>query len=432
MHKRFPKAHVQLVNKFNKVKVLNVIREQGPISRTKAADLANISNPTASRIVGELIDDQLVVELGLSTSPSFGGGRPPLMVEFDGKNNFVIGVDIGTTHTIGILANLDAEVVSEIKIPTHVQAGLGPVMEQTHKIILDLIRASQIDRERTIRGVGIGVAGLIDRHRKTLRFSPDFGWKDVQIIEELQKDIPYPIVFDNVTRVMAMGEICYGVGKKYRNFICINIGYGIGAGIVQDGKLILGTRGMAGEFGHITLVREGGPQCDCGNTGCLESLASGRGIALAARERLQQGEKSILRDWTFSKPERISAELVFRAAGEGDTMAREVVKEAAEYIGIGISSLINLFNPEAIVIGGGVSNAGETLFAPIRDTIRERALSQSAEGVEILPARFGDRATVIGAVSLVLYEVLNLNSSIQTIPSDKTLVSQFSESLRSM
>ena len=432
MHKNFPRAHVQLVNKFNKVKVLNAIREQGPISRSKVAGLTKISAPTASRIVNELISDQLVLELGVSPAVTSGGGRPPLMVEFNAKNNYVIGIDIGTTHTIGILANLDAEVVSEIKIPTNVQAGMAPIMEQTRKVILDLIRTSQIDRERLIRGIGIGVAGLIDRHRKILRFSPDFGWKEVQIIEELQTGIPYPIVFDNVTRVMAMGELCYGVGKNYHNFICINIGYGIGAGIVQDRKLILGTKGMAGEFGHITLVKQGGPKCNCGNTGCLESLASGNGIALSARNRMAKGESSILNDWTFSNPDKISAELVFRAAGEGDSLARKVFQEAAEYIGIGISSLINLFNPEAIVMGGGVSNAGEALFAPIRRTIQERALPQVAENVEILPAKFGDRATVIGAVALVLYEVLNLNSSIETGTSDESLVRQFSESLSSL
>ncbi|MCX7018592.1 MAG: ROK family transcriptional regulator [bacterium] len=408
MFKTEPRANLQLVNKYNKIKVVNIIREFGPVSRAGISPKANISSPTVTRIVRDLIKEHLVIDLGLGPSAD-GGGRPPLLLDFNAKGNFVIGIDLGTTQTVGILSDLGGGVISEIKIPTNVQSGQKSVMEQTRKVILDLISNSSIDQSRTIRGIGIGVAGLIDRQQQMLRFSPDFGWHDVDVREEIEEGIPYPIVFDNVTRVMVMGELCYGAGRNYRNFICVNIGYGIGAGIVVDKHLLLGERGMAGEFGHITLVKNGGPQCDCGNSGCLEALSSGHGIARAARSRIEQGEKSILKDMVFGRYDNITAELVFKAAHEDDHLAKSVVQEAAEYIGIGISTLINVFNTQAIVIGGGVAGAGQMLFDIIKDTVKQRALPQSAEGVDILPSKFGTRATVMGAIALVLHEILKLN-----------------------
>ncbi|MCD6386411.1 ROK family transcriptional regulator [Candidatus Sumerlaeota bacterium] len=413
MYKRLPKADLRLVNKYNKMKVLNVIREYGPISRAKVAEKANLSAPTVTRLVHELLKEKLIIDRGVG-SPQNGVGRPPLILEFDGHNNFVIGVDLGTTNILGVLANLNAEVITEIKIPTYVQLDFKKIMERVRQVILDLIESSRIDKSR-IQGIGMGVAGLIDREKEIVRFSPDFGWQDVSIRDELQDHIPYPIIFDNVTRVMAMGELCYGAGMEYRNFICINIGYGIGAGIVIDKKLFFGNKGMSGEFGHITLIKDGGPQCDCGNTGCLEALASGRGIALAARNRIKNGEKSILTDLVRGELQDITTELVAKAAKEGDPLARDVFLTAAEYIGIGVSALINLFNPQAIIIGGGVAQAGELLFEPVREVVRQRALSQAAEDVEIRPAHFGIRATVMGAVALVLHELLKPSFAMESV-----------------
>jgi predicted NBD/HSP70 family sugar kinase len=189
----------------------------------------------------------------------------------------------------------------------------------------------------------------------------------------------------------------------------VNVGYGIGAGIIINGQPLYGAKGMAGEFGHITLEKDSKIQCYCGNFGCLEALSSGNGIARAARLELEKGAKSILRDMCNDNLDNLTAEMVADAAKKGDALAWNVFHRAAEYLGIGISALINLFNPEAIVIGGGVTMAGDILFDTVRKTVKARALSKISHEVEILPATFGLKAAVMGAVSLILQKVLNLD-----------------------
>jgi len=410
MVRHLSKANASYINRINKIKVLNLIRDKKAISRADIAKITDLSAPTVTRIVDSLINtEHLVVEIGMGNS---NGGRPPNLVEFDGENNYVIGIDLGATNIYGVLTNLNAEIISEIKIPTFVQSGFEKVIERTYKVIEDLISGSGINKNK-IYGIGMAVAGLVNRQKYILVFSPDFHWYDVNIVGELSKRTDIPIKFDNVTRVMALGELWYGIGKKFNNFICVNIGYGIGAGIIIDGHPFYGTNGMAGEFGHITLEKDSDIKCDCGNYGCLEALASGHSIAAIAQEKLNAGAQSILLSICGENIVSITTEMIAEAAKEGDRFANEIFKNAAEYIGIGLSALINLYNPQAIVIGGGVSQAGDILFNPIKETITKRAISRLSEDVLIMPASYGMKATVMGAVSLILNEVLNLNIKLE-------------------
>ncbi|MGB9893657.1 MAG: ROK family protein, partial [Candidatus Saccharicenans sp.] len=308
----------------------------------------------------------------------------------------------------GVLANLEAEIIAEEKIPTEVESGFYGVMDRTFTVI-EKLRAQLGKKQNHLNGIGMAVAGLINKKRNIVEFSPNFHWHDADIAGYLLPKLNLPIFFDNVTRVMALGELYYGVGKKYRNFICVNVGYGIGAGIIINGQPLLGTHGMAGEFGHITLEKDSKIQCYCGNFGCLEALSSGSGIARAARLELENGAKSILLEMCDNNLDNLTAEMVANAAKKGDILAWNVFHKAAEYLGIGISALINLFNPEAIVIGGGVTQAGDILFDTVRSTVKARALSRISREVEILPATFGPKAAVMGAVSLIMQKVLNLD-----------------------
>jgi glucokinase-like ROK family protein len=400
-----PKASAEYILKLNTRKVLKLIRDNPPISRAEIARVSGLSAPTVSRIVDDLIKDGLVEEIGMGAS---SGGRRPTLLRFSPNNNFIIGIDLGTTNIYGVLANLEAEIISEEKTPTRVEEGFYNIMDRTLKIIKKL--KSLLGRKQgRLCGIGMAVAGLINRKRNIVEFSPNFHWHDVDIIKYMAPKVDIPIFFDNVTRVMALGELCYGVGKKYKNFICVNVGYGIGAGIIINGQPLYGAKGMAGEFGHITLEKDSKIQCYCGNFGCLEALSSGNGIARAARLELEKGAKSILRDMCNDNLDNLTAEMVADAAKKGDALAWNVFHRAAEYLGIGISALINLFNPEAIVIGGGVTMAGDILFDTVRKTVKARALSKISHEVEILPATFGLKAAVMGAVSLILQKVLNLD-----------------------
>ncbi|MGQ9470900.1 MAG: ROK family transcriptional regulator [Candidatus Aminicenantales bacterium] len=399
-------GNVSYVNKLNKARILELIRNSSGISQARLAKETGLSPTTVFRIAEKLIEDGLVKEAGHGESI---GGRPPTILKFDGKNRYVIGIDLGTTNIYGILTDLNAKIIAEEKIPTEITSGFYKVAERTSGVIQALLNKLSIGQLKQVYGIGIAVAGLINLEKKIIEFSPDFHWYDVDIAGEISKWHKYPIIFDNVTRVMALGELCFGVGKKYKSFIFINVGYGIGAGIVINGELLYGANGMAGEFGHINVEKDSPIRCECGNFGCLESLASGNALAKIARIRLENGSKSVLTEMVEGNLSQITAEIVARAAKIGDPLALEVFETGMTYLGIGVANLINIFNPEVVVMGGGVTLAGEMLFEKVRQVAKARALQRMARNVDIIPATFGMKAAAMGALSLILNKILNFD-----------------------
>jgi N-acetylglucosamine repressor len=397
----------RFINKLNKIKVLSLIRKTDNVSRATVAKLSGLSAPTVSRIVEDLIAEGLVREVGAGASQ---GGRRPTLLKFSDQSNFIIGVDLGATQIYGVLSDFDAKIVAEIRRPTKVEEGFARVMKSTAEVIGELVNYPNGNKKKRIYGIGMAVAGLINRTQNIVEFSPDFHWHKVDVGAALAQYHKIPLIFDNVTRVMALGEMWYGLGKQFKNLICVNVGYGIGAGIIIDGKPLYGPLGLAGEFGHITVDKDSRVLCECGNYGCLEALSSGNAIAKAAQARLAEGGASALREACGGHPESVTAKMVADLAKEGDPLSSEVFDTAVEYLGIGIAGLINLFSPEAVVIGGGVAQAGSILFDKVRKTVNSRALDKIASGVLIKPASFGMKAAVMGAVSLILSDVVNLNN----------------------
>jgi len=401
-------GNAKFISEINKAKVINLIRDSDGISRAALAKKIGISAPTVSRIVEILIREGLATETGMGVS---NGGRRPTLLKFSGVDNFIIGIDLGTTDIFGVLTDLDARVIAEIKRPTRVEEGFSRVMERTSDIINEL-RNHLGEKKSKVRGIGMAIAGLINRERDIVEFSPNFNWHNVDVRTALPQAREIPVVFDNVTRVMALGEMWYGAGRNYRNFIMVNVGFGIGAGIIVQGSPLYGLRGLAGELGHITLDKDSDVQCGCGNFGCLEALSSGNAIAKAAQKELRSGTVSILSEMCNKDPSRVTAEMVANAAKQGDSLAWTIFDRAAEYLGLGIAGVINLFNPEAVFIGGGVAQAGDILFNRVRKTVNARGLRTTASDVTILPASFGSRAAVMGAISLILSGIVNLGSEL--------------------
>lgn len=405
---KIQKANAFLISTINKRKILQLIRNEEEISRADIVKKTGLSAPTVTRIVENLIlEEHLVSMVGRGDST---GGRPPLIVKFNGENNYVIGIDIGATNIRGVLSNLNAEFLTEIQVSTRIEEGYEKVMDQVGEIIEKLMVRKKIDNSR-ILGVGVAVGGLINRTKNIIEYSPDFHWHDVDISKSLKKYINCPIDFVNVSRSMALGELWYGVGKKYKHFICINVGYGIGSGIIINGKPLYGIDGMAGEFGHITVEKDSKVQCQCRNFGCLEALASGSGIAIATQNILKKGNKSILYKMCNNEIENVTAKMVFEASGNGDEIAHQIVEQSLEYLGQGIGSLVNIFNPEAIFIGGGVAANGKSFFDPLEKYINKHIISQVNRKVNILPATFGENSALMGAFSAILFKVLNLDFS---------------------
>jgi glucokinase-like ROK family protein len=401
-----PNGGSRYINHLNKVNILKILRNAGTLSRADIARISGLSAPTVSRIIEGLLAEGLVRRVGEGESQ---GGRPPKLLKFSARENFIIGIDLGTTNIYGILSDFDARIIAEVKRPTHIEEGFEGVMRRTADVVGELIAEPTVPNKR-IYGIGMAVAGLINRKRNIVEFSPDFHWHNVDVVEAMSRVHPYPIICDNVTRVMAIGEFWYGLGKRFKHLICINVGYGIGAGIILNGKPLYGPLGLAGEFGHITLEKDSPVQCECGNFGCLEALASGNAIAKAARSRLRQGNRSLILDLCGGDADKVTAEIVADAAKRGDAVAWDVFEQAVEYLGIGIAGLVNIFSPEAVVIGGGVAQAGDILFEKVRKTVNARALSKISSEVLIGPATFGMKAAAMGAVSLILSDVINLNN----------------------
>jgi glucokinase-like ROK family protein len=407
--KQMPKGNAVYINRLNKINILGLIREFENISRADLVKKSGLSAPTITRIVDSLINkEELVVSLGMGNSK---GGRPPVLLKFDGKRNYVIGIDLGATITRGVLSNLDGKFISEIEFPTKLTEGYEVILDDVADLINKLAESKPNIKRKRVYGVGIAVAGLVDLNKKIVEYSPDFNWTQVDIIKALESKVDFPVIFDNVTRLMALGGMCFGKGQKRQNFICINVGYGIGSGIIVNGKLLTGSDGFAGEFGHITMDKDSDIQCSCKKYGCLEALASGKAIALTAQSRLARGQDSILKDMSGGDYSKVTAKMVADAAKEGDEMALNVFTRAMEYIGLGISNLIGIFNPDLIVIGGGVSLAGDIFFDNIRDVVQKNLMRPTARQIHILPVAFGTNAAIMGAFSLILSKVLNFELS---------------------
>ena len=402
-----PRGSTEYISRLNKIKILGLIREHGTISRADIVKMTALSAPTVSRIVNGLIDEEkLVGAIGMGNS---SGGRPPVMLKFKGDTSYVIGVDLGATTTRGVLSDLNGKFVEEIDLPTRLSEGPEKIFDDVVRVIQKLADSERKLEDSRIFGVGIAVAGLVDVQNEIIVYSPDFNWHNIDLIGALRERIEFPVIFDNVTRLMALGGLRFGAARKSKNFICINVGYGIGSGIIVNGELLTGRDGFAGEFGHMTIDKDIDILCSCGKYGCLEALASGKAIAITAQSRLARGQQSILLEMSGGDINSVTAKMVVDAAKEGDELSLNVFNRAIEYIGIGIANLVNLFNPELIVIGGGVSMAGETFFDSIKNVIHKHLLQASAKELPILPVAFGKNAALMGAFALVLNRILNLD-----------------------
>ena len=311
---------------------------------------------------------------------------------------FRIGVDVGGTNIKIALVGINGEISYSNSIPTRAEMGYEYTISAMKQAIHDLIETTQTDKN-DIEGIGFGFPGQIDYKNGIVRNAPNIpGWVEVPIAETMEKEFGIPTRVDNDGRCAALGELNFGAGKGCENLICITVGTGIGSGLIVNGKLVRGASNAAGEIGHIKLELEGGPLCGCGDYGCLEAFASGPAIVAMAEEYIKGGKSTKYRELSNGE---ITPYIVSEAAKQGDAVAKRIFTILGEYIGTGLASVVNLLNPEKIIIGGGVADAGEILLNPIKETIVKRAMSISGSTVQVVPAQLGNTAGVIGASLLI-------------------------------
>lgn len=310
-----------------------------------------------------------------------------------------IGVDVGGTNVKIALVDTEGSIVYSNSIPTRAEMGYEYTVSSIKQAITDLMKETKTSNE-VIEGIGFGFPGQIDCTNGVVRLLPNIpGWVNVPIAKIIEDEFGIPTKVDNDVRCAALGELNYGAGKGCKNLICITVGTGIGSGLIVNGKLVRGADNAAGEIGHIKLsMDETAPICGCGDTGCLEAYASGPAIVAMAEDYIKGGKSTKYRE--LASPE-ITPYVVCEAAKQGDAVARRIFTIIGRYIGIGMASVVNLLNPEKIIVGGGVAGAGDILLKPLEKALKERAMPISGGSVEVVPAQLGNTAGVIGASLLI-------------------------------
>jgi glucokinase len=313
----------------------------------------------------------------------------------------ILGIDIGGTKSAVVLGLPTGEIVARASEPTRSEIGPTPIIERLIEMARELLRTAGAANDG-LAGIGISCGGPLDSQAGIVYSPPNLpGWDAIPVRGMFEQAFPgVRVVLENDANATALAEWIFGAGRGTRNMAFLTMGTGIGAGLILDGKLYRGTNDLAGEVGHQTIIIDG-PLCGCGKRGCLEALASGPAIARLARERLQYGRGSRLVA-AAGKPGDITARHVVDLAHEGDAFCIGVLEEAGTYMGIGLANLIQIINPERIVLGTIAVHAGELVMGPIRKAIAEYAWERSRSVCEVVPAELGDRAQDLAAISLLV------------------------------
>jgi len=319
------------------------------------------------------------------------------------RQQYIIGVDLGGTNiVVGAMAIDGKQHFGMRSVPTSADLGAEGVADRIvgviEGVILDTIAQTEAHRSDFI-GVGIGAPGPLDREKGLVIVAPNLGWRNFPLRDRIGQRLGLPATLDNDANCATVGEWWQGAAKGGRDVVGITIGTGIGGGVIIDGQLYHGASDVAGEIGHTTIDLNG-RHCKCGNYGCLEAYASGPAIATRAREVLVREETaSLLPSMVDGKLDQITAETVYKAAQRGDAVASEIVRDTARYLGVGIANLLNILNADVVVVAGGVTAAGDALFAPLRAEVRRRAFRPAVDATRIVPCILPGTAGVVGAVA---------------------------------
>ncbi|MBM7570632.1 ROK family transcriptional regulator [Aquibacillus albus] len=391
----------QWMKSLNKSIILNKIRASGPISRAQIAKDTKLTPPTVGSIVKELIEQDIVRE---SSQGESQGGRKPTMLVINHSEFYVIGIDAGPRVIEFVLSNLSGNLLEINTQSIDEKLSNQHFLELLKNGIRTLLTAYPQLQDKIV-GIGVAMHGVVDVETGTSLFAPNLSLRNVPIKQELESTFDFEVKVENDARSLALGEAWFGEHENETNMMAINIGTGVGAGLVMDGRLYHGEYDLAGEVGHMAIDING-RKCQCGSVGCLQTLVSGPAIADRARQAIKKGELSVLAEKDDAD---ITGEGVYQAALTGDALSVKILQETGTFIGIGITNLIHVLNPSKVIIGGGVSKSEAFLLEPMQKTIRERALTDKAKQTKVVISKLGDHGTALGAVALLLVELFKPN-----------------------
>jgi len=326
----------------------------------------------------------------------------------ENADDLILGVDLGGTKILTAVTNSQGKMLSRDHSITPAKKGheavIQSILESAHRA---LDQAGVAISE--LGAIGVGAPGLSNPETGILFTSPNLpGWQDIPLRDIMQKRLGKKTFLINDANAAALGEFYFGAARGARNFIYITLSTGIGGGIVIDGKIYTGAIGAAGEVGHMTIDDEG-PICNCGNRGCWETLASGTALAREAKHRIKEGVRTSILEYAEGDIEKVTAQAIHSAAEQGDSLAKELIARTGYYVGVGLANLINIFNPELIIIGGGLSNIGDMLLEPAFKVAGERAYKEAFQAVRFASAELGRNSGVLGAAAFALQEMRKLS-----------------------
>jgi glucokinase-like ROK family protein len=390
-----------LVREINLSVIMNHLRKNAPISRAALAETTGLNKTTVSSLINELINRQFVKEIGFSTPSS---GRPAIQLKLNPTIGYIISCEIGVDFILVICTDFAPKIIWRYEEQIDPTIGQRAILDRALSILHEAIKIGG-PACGTLLGMAVGVPGLVDQATGSLLFAPNLGWKDLPIRSILQESFDVPLFVDNEANIAALGEHYFGVAQGYDEVLYISAGVGLGGGIVHGGRLFSGVTGFGAEFGHMTLDPDG-EACKCGNQGCWETQVSQRALFREIWRRLDQGENSRLSDMTGGRRSLLTVPLIVNAARVGDAVALDALEMIGRYLGIGIASLVNALNPELVVFGGILSLAGEFLMPVIEKELNQRALRWNREAMQLVLAKHGFDACVIGGVATVYQAIL--------------------------
>jgi glucokinase-like ROK family protein len=386
----------------NRAIILGFFRTHKTLSRARLASETGLNPSTVSHIIDELIKENLVRETDLIQSST---GRPGRLLEINPEGGCALGIEINVDYIELLVTDFAANVLWRYRQASTPEVGQEAIMAQ---VLQAAKQASAFIQARNSRllGIGVGVPGLVDVSSGLLRLAPNLRWVDVPVRDVLAGHFDCPIYVENEANAAALGEYYFGAVRHVQNFIYLSAGVGLGSGIVMGGKLFRGMFGFAGEAGHMTIDING-ELCGCGKRGCWETFVGPRAVEQRVRLSLSLGAKSTLHEMAMGDLQNIVFDDVVQAAQAGDQIAMDALGEVSFYLGIGIANLVNLFNVEVIVLGGALNMASSLLLKDVERVVFANTLAPGREHLKIIPSEHGTDACIMGAIALVLDDILS-------------------------
>lgn len=387
------------------LQLVKLIYNQGRLSRTDLVEQTGYSPFLVTKMCDELLAAGFIHETGPGNST---GGRPPTLLSINAELGRLVGLHIGTLYARITVTDLLGEVLLYRRIPSPAQTDPVSSLEHLVATVDACLEEAGVERNK-LRGIGLGISGVLDRSTGTTLFWPKVPqWVNVPVKQIFQSHFQTAVEVEDTPRTMALAERRFGTAGQVSNFVYVSIGAGTGAALFLGGRMYTGTGGFAGEFGHIT-VDEQGPLCSCGNKGCLEATIAASALLRRAQNAVTQGLSTALWQLCGGEVSRVSVEMIAQAARQGDRFSQSLLKEAGSFLGLGIVSIVNLLNPSLITIGGGLAlAAGEFLLPAARQVVQERAFERQATEARIELSQLTEAHWARGAALLVTDRALEL------------------------